>query len=144
MAHSNTLISLPEEIQLDIIYYLDFPDDTCLRMTCKRFYQLTKPLTLTHDKLLEFENSDFATTKDFYPCFSCRRLRKKSKFLEPMVTRKMRRQGRDAHRRYCLECMQEKGPYAGLPYEKDRMNCGKIREPFMTKWPGWDKGEWDI
>jgi hypothetical protein len=49
---SSLLLSLPAEIYLEILRYLDTPSTYCLQLVCRRFYQLIPPIPsyqLTHD-----------------------------------------------------------------------------------------------
>ncbi|GFG23854.1 hypothetical protein IFM61606_03746 [Aspergillus udagawae] len=97
-----TLLRLPPELHLLIGAYLPFPDIVRFRITCAYLYSLLPPLT--HAQLLLAETTDYALSKDIYACRYCLRLRPASRFADRMRRRRRGRYGRDAEKRFCVEC----------------------------------------
>ncbi|EAW07134.1 F-box domain protein [Aspergillus clavatus NRRL 1] len=97
-----TLLSLPPELHLLITTFLPFPDVIYLRITCSHLYSVLPPLTLP--QLLLAETSSYALTKDLYACRYCLRLRPAVAFADRMRCRRRSRHGRDAGKRFCVEC----------------------------------------
>ncbi|KAF7173590.1 hypothetical protein CNMCM6106_007638 [Aspergillus hiratsukae] len=97
-----TLLSLPPELHLLIGTYLRFPDIVFFRITCAYVYTLLPPLT--HSELLIAETTDYALSKDIYACRYCLRLRPASCFADRMRRRRRSKYGRDAAKRFCVEC----------------------------------------
>ncbi|RHZ54436.1 hypothetical protein CDV55_104793 [Aspergillus turcosus] len=99
---TTTLLSLPPELHLLIGTYLRFPDIVYFRITCAYLYALLPPLT--HSQLLLAETTDYALSRDIYACRYCLRLRPASRFADRMRRRRRGRYGRDADKRFCVEC----------------------------------------
>lgn len=103
--HPASLLGLPTELQDYVIQYLDFPDVIFLKMTCRRFNSLIRPLN--HGELLKAEHSIYSTDRRIYACRDCLRLRPASKFADNMLAA-IRIKGRflyfTAARRFCVEC----------------------------------------
>lgn len=97
-----TLLCLPPELHLLIGTYLQFPDIVYFRITCAYLYALLPPLT--RSELLLAETTDYALSRDIYACRYCLRLRPASCFADRMRRRRRGRYGRDAEKRFCVEC----------------------------------------
>lgn len=97
-----SLATLPVELQQEIISYLEFPDNICLRMTCRRFGSVIPPLT--HDEALKAEISAFGFKKELYSCSHCLRLRLPAQFADRMTKFRMSKFGRNKGKRVCVEC----------------------------------------
>jgi hypothetical protein len=97
-----TLLSLPPELHLLISTYLQFPDIVYFRTSCAYLYALLPPLT--HSDLLLAETTELALSRDIYACRYCLRLRPASCFADRMRRRRRGRFGRDAEKRFCVEC----------------------------------------
>lgn len=97
-----SLVTLPVELQMEIIQYLGFPDIICLRMTCRRFSSLIPPLS--HGELLKAEISAFGFENNLYSCSQCLRLRAEAKFSDKMVKYRKGKFGRDKGKRFCFDC----------------------------------------
>lgn len=97
-----TLLCLPPELHLLISTYLSFPAIVHFRITCAYLYSLLPPLT--HAQLLLAETTEFALSKDIYACRYCLRLRPASRFADRMRRRRRGKFGRDAEKRFCVEC----------------------------------------
>ncbi|KAG2421117.1 hypothetical protein HFD88_000733 [Aspergillus terreus] len=102
MAPECHLLGLPPELHLLIASLLDFPDVLRLRFTSRYFHQLIPPLT--HLQLLQAETTDYAIAHDLYACRYCLRLRSAVRFADRMLRRRRGRSGRDAGKRFCVEC----------------------------------------
>lgn len=102
MADSNILISLPQELQEEIISNLEWPDRVCLKLTCKHYNQLIPSLDL--NQLLEAEESAFSEQRDLYACRYCLRLRDGTDFANKMLKRTRGRGHQDAAKRFCVDC----------------------------------------
>ncbi|KAL4972347.1 hypothetical protein BDW66DRAFT_164246 [Aspergillus desertorum] len=96
------LLSLPPELHLLIYSHLDFPASTHLRLTCSYLYNFLP--ASCHTDLLLAEATDFAVTKDLYACRYCLRLRAADCFADRMLCRGRGRRGRNARKRFCIEC----------------------------------------
>ncbi|KNG88508.1 hypothetical protein ANOM_003221 [Aspergillus nomiae NRRL 13137] len=95
-------MNLPPELHILIANFLIFPDLVHLKLTCAYFNDLIPPLS--HHELLQAELTDFALARDVYTCRYCLRLRPAAKFADRMLRRGRGRYGRDAERRFCVEC----------------------------------------
>lgn len=95
-------MNLPPELHILIANFLIFPDLIHLKLTCAYFNDLIP--SLSHQDLLEAELTDFAFAHDIYACRYCLRLRPAAKFADRMLRRGRGRYGRDAERRFCVEC----------------------------------------
>ncbi|KAE8379599.1 hypothetical protein BDV26DRAFT_259128 [Aspergillus bertholletiae] len=95
-------MDLPAELHILIANVLTFPDFTHLKLTCAYFNDLLP--SLSHRELLQAELTDFALAHDIYTCRYCLRLRPAAKFADRMLRRGRGRYGRDAERRFCVEC----------------------------------------
>ncbi|KAF7617972.1 hypothetical protein AFLA_006881 [Aspergillus flavus NRRL3357] len=95
-------MNLPPELHILIANLLIFPDIIHLKLTCTYFNDLIPPLP--HHELLQAELTDFALAHDIYACRYCLRLRPAGKFADRMLRRGRGRYGRDAERRFCVEC----------------------------------------
>lgn len=102
MKSAATLLGLPLELQDMIIEELEFPDNVFLRSTCRCFRTIIKPLT--HQQLLQIEETKFAEEHGLYACRDCLRMRPATKFADTMSMRKRKRFGKETFRRFCLEC----------------------------------------
>lgn len=110
-----SLLGLPTELQYHIIRFLDFPDTIYLKMTCTRFNNLIRPLT--HRELLEAERSTYGMERKLHACRYCLRLRPPSKFADKMLVKKRSKYGREAGRRFCMECgITPQPPEGSTPY----------------------------
>ncbi|KAF9883380.1 hypothetical protein FE257_003547 [Aspergillus nanangensis] len=96
------ILALPPELHLLIAASLIFPDLLRLKHTCRYFNQLIPPLT--HAQLIQAENTDYAITTGIYACRYCLRLRPASQFADRMMRRRRGRFGRDACKRFCVDC----------------------------------------
>ncbi|KKK23414.1 hypothetical protein ARAM_006452 [Aspergillus rambellii] len=96
------LTLLPPEIHLLISTNLLFPDLLYLRLSCRYFYNLLP--SPRHKDLLQAEQTTYAIAKNIYACRYCLRLRVASQFADRMLQRRRRRAGRDAWKRFCVEC----------------------------------------
>lgn len=105
---ASSLITLPAELQEQIIQELAFPDNIFLGMTCRYFYTILKPPT--HEQLLSAENTEFTIREDIYACRDCLRLRRASRFADNMTKKKRRRSGLESYNRFCVECGLKSGP----------------------------------
>jgi hypothetical protein len=108
MASAASLRTLPLELQEQVIRKLEFPDIIFLRMTCRHFNNIVKPLT--HAELLVAERTEVTIWKDLYACRYCLRLRPASKFADKMLKKKRRQSGCDSSNRFCVECGIKSGP----------------------------------
>ena len=97
-----SLVALPVEIQQEIASYLEFPDNICLRMTCRRFSSVIPPLT--HDEALKAEISAFGFQRELYACSHCICLRPRRQFADRMTQFRMSKFGRNKAKRVCVEC----------------------------------------
>ncbi|KAB8232465.1 hypothetical protein BDV23DRAFT_39964 [Aspergillus alliaceus] len=95
-------MNLPTELHILIANYLIFPDIIHLKLTCAYFNHLIPPLS--HRELLDAELTDFAWDHDLYACRYCLRFRPAAKFADRMLRRRRRRCGRDAVKRFCVDC----------------------------------------
>ena len=95
-------MSLPPEIHLLIFHYLPFPWDIHLKLTSSYFNSLLP--RLSHQDLLQAEKSRYATSRHLYACRCCLRLRSADQFARRMLERRRSRGGRDARKRFCVEC----------------------------------------
>ncbi|KAK1139917.1 hypothetical protein N8T08_011078 [Aspergillus melleus] len=95
-------MSLPTEIHLLILNLLLFPEVIHLKLTCTYFHTLIP--RLNHNALIDAENTDFAAIQDIFACRYCLRLRPRSEFADRMVHRRRGRYGRDAGKRFCVDC----------------------------------------
>ncbi|KAF2664726.1 hypothetical protein BT63DRAFT_460219 [Microthyrium microscopicum] len=102
MPSTSYLLALPLELQEEIIGHLPFPAVVILKMTCAYFNGIIKPLT--HQQLLDAEETDICKQTDSYACRYCLRLRPASKFADNMLKRRKSRYGGDVHRRFCIGC----------------------------------------
>ncbi|KAL4786322.1 hypothetical protein BJX76DRAFT_321545 [Aspergillus varians] len=102
MASFFKLMSLPPELHIQLTTQLEFPDSISLKTTCAYFYHLIP--ALNHTELLNAETTEFAVSKDLYACRYCRRLRPGRYFADRMLCRGRGRRGRDARKRFCVEC----------------------------------------
>ncbi|PLB44523.1 hypothetical protein P170DRAFT_430405 [Aspergillus steynii IBT 23096] len=105
------LISLPTELHLMIIKFLIFPDIIHLKLTCTYFNAIIP--RLNHAALMEAEETDFAACNYIFACRYCLRLRPRSEFADRMIHRRRGRYGREAGKRFCIECGLQ--PRAGWP-----------------------------
>ncbi|KAL4777157.1 hypothetical protein BDW60DRAFT_56007 [Aspergillus nidulans var. acristatus] len=96
------LLSLPPELHLLIYSHLDFPASTHFRLTCSYLYNFLP--ASSHTDLLMAETTDFAVSKDLYACRYCLRLRAAGCFADRMLCRGRGRRGRNARKRFCIEC----------------------------------------
>lgn len=93
---------LPPELHVLITSFLPLEDILQFRLTCAYFYDsIPQP---SHDELLLIESTDWARVCDVYACRYCLRLRPASQFGESMLRRRRSREGRDSHKRFCVEC----------------------------------------
>ncbi|KAL4915873.1 hypothetical protein BDW62DRAFT_203176 [Aspergillus aurantiobrunneus] len=114
------LTSLPPELHLLVSSYLAFPDYVNLKTTCSYFYKLIP--TLTHAQLLDAETTDFAVARDLYACRYCRRLRPAGAFADRMLCQGRGRRGRNAKRRFCVNCgLQPRGEDGEARYGRGAM-----------------------
>ncbi|KAL2840185.1 hypothetical protein BJY01DRAFT_21331 [Aspergillus pseudoustus] len=95
-------LTLPPELHLLIASDLSFPERAHLRLTCRYLHTLIAPMK--HTELLAAENTDFAVARDLYACRYCLRLRHRDQFGDRMLRRRRGRRGRDAGRRFCVQC----------------------------------------
>ncbi|KAE8355996.1 hypothetical protein BDV28DRAFT_127990 [Aspergillus coremiiformis] len=95
-------MNLPPELHILIANLLIFPDVIHLKLTCAYFNDLIP--SLSHRDLLQAELTAFALAHDIYTCRYCLRLRPADKFADRMLRRRRGRYGRDAERRFCVEC----------------------------------------
>lgn len=95
-------MSLPPEIHLLISHYLSFPWDIHLKLTSSYFNSLLP--RLSHEELLQAEKSRYATSRHLYACRYCLRLRPAEQFAARMLEHRRSRGGRDAQKRFCVEC----------------------------------------
>lgn len=102
MSSPPCLLSLPLELQNQIIQELAFPDVVFLKMTCSHFYAVVKPLT--HGQFLQAGITKFAIRKDIYACCDRLRLRPASSFADKMLKKKKSRFGQEVDKRFCVEC----------------------------------------
>ncbi|PLN86701.1 hypothetical protein BDW42DRAFT_189965 [Aspergillus taichungensis] len=95
-------MSLPPEIHLLVFRYLSFPWSIHLKLTSSYFNSLLPGLS--HQDLLQAEKSRYATFRHLYACRCCLRLRSADQFARRMLERRRSRGGRDARKRFCVEC----------------------------------------
>ncbi|KAF5860976.1 hypothetical protein ETB97_000886 [Aspergillus alliaceus] len=109
-------MNLPTELHILIANYLIFPDIIHLKLTCAYFNHLIPPLS--HRELLDAELTDFAWDHDLYACRYCLRFRPAAKFADRMLRRRRRRCGRDAVKRFCVDCglMPRRGAARNFTY----------------------------
>ncbi|OCL05468.1 hypothetical protein AOQ84DRAFT_271563, partial [Glonium stellatum] len=96
------LLALPVELQKDIIDFLDFPSKQALRSTSHHFFIITK--RPTHGELLVIEQSAWAIERRLYACKDCIRLRPSHKFADAMRKGPKGLNGRQPHKRFCIDC----------------------------------------
>jgi ferredoxin len=94
--------ALPPELHLLIAYFLPFPFNIHLKLTCSYFHTLIP--SLSHKELLITERTDYALIHDLYACRYCVRLRPASRFAERMLQRRRSKGARDARKRFCVDC----------------------------------------
>ncbi|KAB8074200.1 hypothetical protein BDV29DRAFT_173941 [Aspergillus leporis] len=99
---NSQFMSLPPELHVLIANLLVFPDLIHLKLTCSYFSALIP--SLSHQGLLQAELTDFALAHDIYTCRYCLRLRPAAKFADRMLRRRRGRYGRDAEKRFCVDC----------------------------------------
>lgn len=104
----SAILTLPLELQEQVIRELAFPEIGFFKMTCRHFNTIIKPLT--HEQLLRAEETAFALQEDVYACRECLRLRPASKFADKMLKKKRRRSGQKNCNRFCVECGLRSGP----------------------------------
>lgn len=97
-----SFLRLPPELHLYIASFLTFPDNVHLKLTCTYLNDLIP--SLTHVELLEAECTSYAASYDLWSCRYCLRLRPESKFADRMLRRGRGRLGRDAGKRFCVDC----------------------------------------
>jgi hypothetical protein len=96
------LLLLPTELQKDIIEHLDLPSQFKLRLTNRHFHTLIpRP---THQTLLLAERTTWAIIRHLYSCMDCLRLRSQGKFATAMLNGPKGRNGKEPHKRFCVEC----------------------------------------
>lgn len=105
---TSSLVTLPLELQEQVVQELAFPDNIFLRMTCRHFGAIIKPLT--YEQLFLAESTEFAIREDIYACRDCLRLRGASKFADNMTKNKRGRFGPENWKRFCVECGLQSGP----------------------------------
>lgn len=96
-----SLTTLPNEIQNEIINLLDNFNWLVLRTTNKHFREM---ISFTPSDLVKAEEAPFPREKDLYGCFDCLRLRRAAHFADNMRNRKQRKGGSYASGRFCLDC----------------------------------------
>jgi hypothetical protein len=107
MAQTPHLFRLPNELKDEIIAYLRFPENIRLKISCT--YLNNYIPKLTHEQLLEFEQSFFALRRNLYACRCCLRLRRARYFTVVMQQAKKMRGGAEASHRICHPCNTETG-----------------------------------
>jgi hypothetical protein len=95
-------MTLPPELHLMIAYFLPFPFNIHLRLTCSYFHALISPLT--HEELLVAERTEYAMINELYTCRYCLRLRSVTRFAERMLQRRRSKGAREAKKRFCVDC----------------------------------------
>ncbi|KAF8856859.1 hypothetical protein BDZ45DRAFT_675222 [Acephala macrosclerotiorum] len=98
----STLLTLPLEIQNSITTHLTTPSILALRQTCTHFNHTLSPPT--HPQLLLTEKTPWATSRNLYACKDCLRLRPSSKFADAMKKGKKGLNGKEPHKRFCVDC----------------------------------------
>lgn len=105
---ASSLVTLPLELQEQVVQELAFPDNIFLRMACRHFCAIIKPLT--HEQLLLAERTEFAIREDIYACRDCLCLRRATNFADNMTKNKRGRFGPENCKRFCVECGLQSGP----------------------------------
>lgn len=112
MAHVNGSIGqLPVELQLEVFKHLDCPSSILLARTNHHFQELVKPpefqvmqlgrevcLPVLHCLERDPENWDR------FACSQCFRLRPSSEFEKKQTSKKRRKAGNEAAKRFCMNC----------------------------------------
>lgn len=96
------LLVLPAELHTEIDSYLDIVSQLKFRLTNRHFYALFPPPT--HATLLLAEDLIWAVARNLYSCMDCLRLRHQSKFASAMLKGPKGRNGKEPHKRFCVEC----------------------------------------
>jgi hypothetical protein len=104
------LLNLPSDIHESIISHLGFPEKPLLRMTCRHFQILIRPMT--HAEIFGIdrrtcggaERHPDMIQKDFFGCKECLRLRPKFKFADKMRRFKKGKWGKEPGKRFCVDC----------------------------------------
>lgn len=99
---ASRLLSLPLELQKDIIESLDIPSKLCLRLTNHHLQSLIP--CATHPDLLVAEQTPWARRRGLYACMDCRRLRSSRCFADAMKKGPKGLNGKEPHKRFCVDC----------------------------------------
>ena len=102
MADHTNLMTLPQELQDQIVGNLEWPDTVYLKATCKHFSHLIPSLNM--EQLLEAEKSVFCKHRDLYACRYCLRLRDGTEFADRMRENCRSRGDQEAAKRFCVDC----------------------------------------
>ncbi|OCL11347.1 hypothetical protein AOQ84DRAFT_191929 [Glonium stellatum] len=97
-----SLLTLPTELQLEIISYLAFPGSFHLGQTCMYFHALIPTPDLP--ALLIAEQFDGARELNIFVCPVCMRLRGPGKFADNFRKGPWGRDGNKRQLRFCIEC----------------------------------------
>src|SRR5438046_2903241 len=95
-------LTIPPEVQQDIISHLGVPEIVLLRLTCRYFYAMIKPPTMPD--LVCYETSPYCTSRNLYACKVCLRLLPSTSFGDKMIKAKKRKGGAQATERFCVSC----------------------------------------
>lgn len=101
-----SLLSIPQELQLEIISYLPYLDQAVLKMTCKHFNEIVQFRPKDREThLVEIETTNWANKKDLYFCSWCSKLHPASRFVGYIMDpgEKLLRGGPQALDRSCVE-----------------------------------------
>jgi hypothetical protein len=96
------LLSLPLELQEDIIGCLDVPSKLCLRLVSLYFKSLIP--RSPHSDLLVAEKTAWGIRRGLYTCMDCTRLRPSHFFADAMKKGSKGRNGKEPQKRFCIDC----------------------------------------
>ncbi|KAL8991633.1 MAG: hypothetical protein Q9169_007798 [Polycauliona sp. 2 TL-2023] len=102
MANPTNLMSLPRELQEEIVGNLELRDRVCLKVTCNYYNHIIPSLNL--EQLLEAEKYVSCEQRDLFACRYCLRLRDGTEFTEKLLAKGKSRGHKDAAKRFCIDC----------------------------------------
>lgn len=98
----NSLLGLPNELQLIIIKFFDFPAHFQLSTVNRHFREITPAATCSD--LLTAEQTKWARDQKLFACIDCLSLRNQSKFSYAMTHINKCLSGAESSRRFCIDC----------------------------------------
>jgi hypothetical protein len=120
---SVTILSLPQELHLEISSYLTPLTTQFLRQSCRYFYNLLPPLPKHSDlqatlpELLVFERLPHIRSLSLFACSVCLRLRRVGQFADHLRKGRYDFDGNKREERFCIDCGMKK-KVRGRRFEK--------------------------